>query len=258
MPARHFTRGRLAALAVLSCLAAGGCAAGTPAGTPAGVTTPAAATAHGQPGPRGPAGTAAGTPTAAWTVLPAQLGDSWVYAVDSSVLGTGTETVRITAVKPVAGGQQATMAVSMRLAGSTAPLNFTAQFTDAADGSITFASTSFMGARLAFSSASWPSPAALTPGRPRTSTITQTGLLGSRATERVTISDIGPALVTVPAGSYQATLLEQTATTSKGSQSVVKTWVVNGIGQIKTETTVIVEGKPFATSVQTLTSFTKG
>jgi len=33
---------------------------------------------------------------------------------------------------------------------------------------------------------------------------------------------------------------------------------VNGIGQVKTETTVIVEGKPFASSVQTLTSFTKG
>src|SRR5262249_18433618 len=147
------------------------------------------------------AGTGAGTPAAAWTVMPAQLGDTWVYAVDSSVFGKGTEPVRITAVKPVAGGQRATMAVSLRLAGSTAPLNVTVQFTDAADGSITFTSTSFMGARLAFSSVSWPSPAALTPGRPRTSTITQTGLLGSRTTEHVTITDIGPPPVTVPAGS---------------------------------------------------------
>jgi hypothetical protein len=248
MPARHLALGRLAAVAGLFCLAAAGCAAGTPA----------VVTAHGQPGPRGPAGTEAGTPTAAWTVMPAQLGDTWVYAVDSSVFGKGTETVRITAVKPVAGGQRATMAVSLRLAGSTAPLNFTVQFTDAADGSITFTSTSFMGARLAFSSVSWPSLAALTPGRPRTSTITQTGLLGSKTTEHVTITDIGPAPVTVPAGSYQATLLEQTVTASAGSQNTVKTWIVNGIGQVKTETTVIVEGKPFASSAQTLTSFTKG
>jgi hypothetical protein len=248
MPARPLVLGRLAVLAGLFCLAAAGCAAGTPA----------VVTAHGQPGARGPAGTGAGTPAAAWTVLPAQLGDTWVYAVDSSVFGTGTETVRITAVQPVAGSQRATMAVSLRLAGSKAPLNFTVQFTDAADGSITFASTSVMGARVAFSSVSWPSPAALTPGRPRTSTITQTGLLGSRTTGHVTITDIGPAPVTVPAGSYQATLLEQTATTGAGSQSAVKTWVVNGIGQVKTETTVIVEGKPFASSVQTLTSFTKG
>jgi len=115
-----------------------------------------------------------------------------------------------------------------------------------------------MGARLAFSSVSWPSPAALTPGRPRTTTITQTGLLGSRTTEHVTITDIGPAPVTVPAGSYQATLLEQTVTAGAGSQNTVKTWIVNGIGQVKTETTVTVEGKPFASSVQTLTSFTKG
>ena len=248
MPARHLARGRLAALAGLFCLAAAGCAAGTPA----------VVTAHGQPGPRGPAGTGAGTPAAARTVLPAQLGDTWVYAVDSSVLGTGTETVRITAVTPVAGGQRATMAVSLRLAGSTAPLNFTAQFTDAADGSITFTSTSFMGARLAFSSVSWPSPTALTPGRPRTTTITQTGLLGSKTTEHITITDLGPAQVTVPAGSYQATLLEQTVTAGAGSQSTVKAWIVNGIGQVKTQTTVTVEGKPFASSAQTLTSFTQG
>lgn len=248
MPARRLALGRLAALAGLFCLAAAGCAAGTPA----------AGTPHGQPGPRGPAGTGAGTPAAAWTLLPAQPGDTWVYAVDSSVFGTGTETVRITAVKPAAGGQRATMAVSLRLAGSKAPLNFTAQFTDAADGSITFASTSFMGARLAFSSVSWPSPAALTPGRPRTTTITQTGLPGFGTTEHVTITDIGPAPVTVPAGSYQATLLEQTVTAGAGSQSAVKTWVVNGIGQVKTETTVIVAGRPFSSSVQTLTSFTRG
>ena len=248
MPARHLARGRLAALAGRFCLAAAGCAAGTPA----------VVTAHGQPGPRGPAGTGAGTPAAAWTVLPAQLGDTWVYAVDSSVFGTGTETVRITAVTPAAGGQRATMAVSLRLAGSKAPLNFTAQFTDNADGSITFAAASFMGARLAFSSLSWPSPAALAPGRPRSTTITQAGLPGSRTTEHVTITDIGPAPVTVPAGSYQATLLEQDVTTGAGSQDTVKTWVVNGIGQVKTESTVIVEGKPFASSVQTLTSFTRG
>jgi len=248
MPARHLAPGRLAALAGLFCLAAAGCAAGTPA----------VVTAHGQPGPRGPAGTGAGTPTAAWTVLPAQLGDTWVYAVDSSVFGTGTETVKITAVKPVAGGQRATMAASLRLAGSPAPLNFTVQFTEAADGSITFASTSFMGARLAFSSVSWPSPATLTPGRPRTSTITPAGLPGTKTTEHLTITDIGPAPVTVPAGSYQATLLEQTVTAGAGSQNTVKTWIVNGIGQVKTETTVTVEGKPFASSVQTLTSFTKG
>jgi hypothetical protein len=254
MPARHLALGRLAALAGLSCLTAAGCAAGHSA----------AATGPGQSATSGPAvtgatGTAAAAPaTAAWTVLPAQLGDTWVYAIDSSVLGKGTETLKITAVTPAAGGQRGTMAVSMRLAGSTAPLNVTAQFTAAADGSVTFSSASVMGARLAFPSVSWPSPAALPPGRPRTTTITQAGLLGSKVTEHITVTDLGPAPVTVPAGSYQATLLEQTVTAGAGSQDTVKAWIVNGIGQVKTETTVTVEGKPFATSVETLTSFTKG
>jgi hypothetical protein len=216
MPARHLPLGRLAALACLFCLAATGCAA----------SPPAVDTAQGQPAPGGPAGTKAGTPApaaaaAAWTVIPAQLGDTWVYAIDSSVL------------------------------------NLTVQFTDAADGSVTFASASVMGAKLAFPNLSWPSPATLTPGHPRTTTITQT-ILGSKTTERLTITDIGPAPVTVPAGSYQATLLEQTVTASGGSQDTVKTWIVNGIGQVKTETTVTVEGKPFASTAQTLTSFTKG
>jgi hypothetical protein len=149
------------------------------------------------------------------------------------------------------------MSVSLSVAGSKAPLSFTADFTEAGDGSITFASASVMGAKFPTTNANWPSLAALTQGRPRTSTITES-FLGSKTTERVTLLDVGPATVTVPAGTYQATLLEQTVTDGKGTQDVIKTWVVNGIGQVKTETTVIVEGKHFASSVQKLMSFTKG
>jgi len=40
---------------------------------------------------------------------------------------------------------------------------------------------------------------------------------------------------------------------------VIKSWVVNGIGQVKTETNVTVKGERTAVSlVQELTSFTKG
>lgn len=81
MPARHPARGLVAALAGLSCLAAAGCAAGETA----------AVTAQGQPGSPGSAVTSGGTPAVASTVIPAQLGNTWVYAVDSCVLGKGTE-----------------------------------------------------------------------------------------------------------------------------------------------------------------------
>jgi hypothetical protein len=77
MPARHPARGLLTALAGLSCLAVAGCAAGT-------VATVAA---QGQPGSQGPSGTTGGKPAVASTVIPAQLGNTWVYAVDSSALG---------------------------------------------------------------------------------------------------------------------------------------------------------------------------
>jgi len=246
MPARQHARGLLAALAGLSCLAVAGCASGT-----------AAVTAGGQPGSPGPSGAPGGTPAVASTVIPAQLGDTWVYALDSSVLGKGTATARISAVRPVAGGQRATLATSLRLAASKVPFRFSSDFTLGADGSVTFASTRFLGAKLASANVNWPSPAALTPGHPQTTTVTGS-FLGFKTTERVTITDVGPATITVPAGSYQATLLEQTATGSSGSREVVKAWVVNGIGQVKTVTTVTVKGEREVSSVETLTSFTKG
>ena len=111
MSARHTAGGLLAALAGLSCLAAAGCAAGKAA----------AVAAQGQPGSQRSSGTAAGTPAAASTVLPARLGDTWVYAVDSSALGKGTETARISAVTAVAGGQRATAPGSMTVSSCLRP-----------------------------------------------------------------------------------------------------------------------------------------
>jgi len=247
MPARHHARGLLAALAGLSCLAAAGCAAGTAA----------TVAAQGQPGSGGQPASPGGTPAIAPTVIPAQLGDTWVYAVDSSVLGKGTETARISAARAVPGGQRATLSTSLRLAGSRAPFRFNSDFTAAADGSVRFRSTSFMGARLASANVNWPSPAALTPGRPRSSTVTGS-FLGLRTTERVTVTEVGPATVTVPAGSYRATLLQQTVTEAGGGREVIKSWVVTGIGEVKTATTVFVKGQRSVSTAQALVSFTKG
>jgi hypothetical protein len=255
MPVRHSAKGLFAALAGLSCLTAAGCAAGQAAvHDQTGSQGPSGT--HGSSAAHGSAGTAGGTPATASTVIPAQLGDTWVYAFDSSVLGKGTETSRISAVSPAAGGQRATMASSLSLAGSKAPFKFSSVFTAGADGSVTFGSTSFMGSKLASANVNWPSPAALTPGRPHTSTVTG-NFLGFRTTERVTITNLGPASVTVPAGTYQAVLLEQTVTEGAGNRDVIKSWVVNGIGQVKTDTTVIVKGQRSVSSAEVLTSFTK-
>ena len=247
MPVRHPAQGLFAALAGLSCLAVAGCAA----------SQGAALTAGGQPGSHGASGAPGGTPAIASTVIPAQLGDTWVYAVNSSVLGKGTETNRISAVRPVAGGQRATLSSSLRLAASKEPFKFASDFIAGADGSIKFASTSFAGAKLASANVNWPSPAALTPGRPRTSTVTGS-FLGIKTTERVAVTEVGPATITVPAGSYQATLLEQTVTDRAGGRTVIKAWVVNGIGEVKSQTTVIVRGQHEVSNVEALTSFTKG
>ena len=247
MSARHPARGLLTALAGLSCLAAAGCATGTAA----------TVAAQGQPGSQGQSGTTGGTPAVASTAIPAQLGDTWVYAVDSSVLGKGTATNRISAVSAAAGGHRATLSTSLRLDGSKQPFRFASQFIAGADGSVTFGSTSFLGAKLASANVNWPSPAALTPGHPRISTVTGS-FLGFKTTERLAITEVGPATITVPAGTYQATLLEQTVTSHGGGREVIKSWVVNGIGQVKTEITVFVKGGRNVTTDEALTSFTKG
>ena len=70
----------------------------------------------------------------------------------------------------------------------------------------------------------------------------QLGIPAPAPAERLSITEVGPATVTVPAGTYQATLLQQTVTSRGGGREVIRSWVVNGIGQVKTDTSVLVKG----------------
>jgi hypothetical protein len=82
-----------------------------------------------------------------------------------------------------------------------------------------------------------------------------------RETAHITVQGAGSATVTVPAGSYHATIVDMTmAVTFEGFPVTieVRTWLANGVGPVKSEATTDESGASHIASVQELTSFTSG
>ena len=135
------------------------------------------------------------------------------------------------------------------------------------DGSIQIPLTQF-GASVKIESGAiaWPSAAQLASGQSSTSTIVmkidEAGL-GETVRMPVTVKGEGTVSVTVPAGTYQATLINEEMTTSIDKDKItmdVRTWVANGVGPVKSEVLSNMAGGSANTplSGEELESFTKG
>jgi hypothetical protein len=77
----------------------------------------------------------------------------------------------------------------------------------------------------------------------------------------VTVQGAGTAAVTVPAGSYQATVVNMTITTQVGSYTTsvdIKTWLAPGTGPVKSEVLTHAGGKTKLSTTNVLLTFTKG
>jgi hypothetical protein len=77
----------------------------------------------------------------------------------------------------------------------------------------------------------------------------------------VAVRGAGTETVTVPAGTYQATLVIMTMTEKVGNYTStveVETWQAEGTGPVKTEMLIRAAGNTTLTSTQELLSFTKG
>jgi hypothetical protein len=77
----------------------------------------------------------------------------------------------------------------------------------------------------------------------------------------VTVQGAGTATVTVPAGTYQATIVDMTMVMTVSGITVsieIRTWVANGIGQVKSEVSTGVADHSAVTAISELKSFTKG
>jgi hypothetical protein len=222
-------------------------------------------------GPAPASSSASGTPAAAGGgsgatavgYFPAEVGDTWVYQV--SLDGDkGTVTNQVTSVAPAAGGTEVTMKDTDTVTGSSQVATF--QFIIHPDGSISvpvnFTGDSLF--RLKSGGLAWPSPAQLASGQPENNTMVMTGSVGGKSvtvTTNAVVKGDGTQTVSVPAGSYNATLIDELETEKilgVATTFDIKTWVANGVGPVKEEMASDADGTSMIASSEQLTSFTKG
>jgi hypothetical protein len=202
------------------------------------------------------------TTSAGSTLFPVAVGEKWVYASNLGVGGSSTVTNTIRAVKPVSGGDLVTMTDANHIAGVTKPTQVTYMFYS--DGSIGVPFTQFEGGKVTIKSGSivWPSASQIASGQSHSSVLAISfKTSGQTINEKVhvTVKGGGTQSVTVPAGTYQATVVDQTmAETVLGHRvnTVVRTWLAPGVGPVQSE--VLDKGSIGGVLVrQELKSFTK-
>jgi hypothetical protein len=243
-----------AGLILAGCGSSPGSAAGSAGSSPSGSASKSAA---GSGSTASPAQNSAGT-TASLANYPIAVGDTWMY---QNSLG-GTVTNKMTAVTPVSGGQQVTEVNTIDLTGSPSTTRNTYIFHS--DGSITYPSTGFGSDVSIQGGIDWPPPAALASEQPYKSTLHITlNESGQRLSEtaHITVRGAGTATVTVPAGTYQATIVDMTmSVTVKGFpvSTEVRTWLANGVGPVQSEVVSTALSTTRLVDQQKLESFTKG
>jgi hypothetical protein len=198
--------------------------------------------------------------------FPTTVGDTWKYSNSN-----GTSSVNsIASDTQVASGQQVTMAIAFTDNGTTTHASYdyivqpngeislpTSQFTSS------FANT---GATIKIVSGGifWPSAAQLASGQPVHTTLVMSikvSGVNETITEHITSQGEGTQSVTVPAGTYSASVVNvQEVANIDGYNTTIddKTWLASGIGPVQSELLTVDGGKTDLTDKEELTSFVKG
>jgi hypothetical protein len=254
-----------AALAGVAAIALAGCgsAASTSAasgGSPKGsisasasMSASAITSADATASPSGAAGTSASAP------FPVAVGNTWIYQAVTSINNAhSTDTKKILSVTPTTGGRQVTMSDTVIPGSAKVTQNYV--FYD--NGQIGFPISQSHGVTLVSGNGIvWPNAADLAAGKATHSTSTIKLTSGQFETADVTVSGGGTQSVSVPAGTYQATLVNMTILTHVGSfitTITIKEWTAPGTGPVKSEEIIKAAGQSQVTSTETLLTFTKG
>lgn len=89
----------------------------------------------------------------------------------------------------------------------------------------------------------WPSAAQLASGQPHHDTLVMTMTMAGQTTtmrSHIVVKGDGTQTVRVPAGTYQATVIDELMTEKFSGVAInmdIRTWVVNGVGPVKSEMT---------------------
>jgi hypothetical protein len=263
-----------AALAGAAIIALAGCSASgsgpTPEvsrafGTPTGTSTAAASSAsRAASGTGATSGATANSFAAPASIpFPVAVGDTWLYQTTANINGArGTTTDKIVSAVPTAAGYQVTMSETIDAGGPVTTAEPVYIFYP--NGTIGYPVTGANGVSVVGSGVRWPDAAGLASGRAYHSVlrirVDQAG--SSRyANANVTVQGAGTATVTVPAGTYQATVVDTTIATKVGGFTTtveVKTWLMQGTGPVKSEVFTHAAGKTELITTEELLSFTKG
>ena len=264
--------GAFAVVAAVAGLALTGCGKTSGTGSTAAATTSGVGSATSS-APATSSASAASSASPASVVLPSgslpfptTVGDTWNY---SNSNGTTSEN-KITSATQVAAGQEVAMATSFKDNGTTTHDSYdyivepngqialpTSQFTS---------SMSSAGASVKLLSGGifWPTAAQVSSGQPVHSTLVMEIAVAGKTekiTEHITSTGEGNQSVTVPAGTYTASVVNVAETADFEGFNITiddKTWLATGVGPVQSELISVDGGKTDITNKEELTSFVKG
>jgi hypothetical protein len=243
-----------AALALAACGGSsnsGGTNAGTGASPSSHTSSPSSKTSG-----SGNSGSGSSTTVSSLAVpFPIAVGNTWTYrqTIGDPVVTTN----KITAIVPTAGGEKVYMGHTYYIFHSDGSI--TLPFSQFDQGGNTTASIKLISGTL-----EWPPASVIDSGQATASTLVIAfDVSGQKltATAHITVKGEGTQSVTVPAGTYTATILNMNeAFTLEGHTETIdiKTWVAGGVGPVQTEVTLDVTGTPTLTSKTVLISFKQG
>jgi hypothetical protein len=192
--------------------------------------------------------------------FPVAVGNTWIYQTTAAVDGRRVlQTDRILSVTPAAGNSRVVMSETADADAARTSSQETLVFY--ANGSIGYPVTGSEVSVLG-NGVLWPSAAGLASGQAYHSVLpVKVNKTGPATDANVTVQGSGTHSVTVPAGTYQATLITTTMTVKVsgfGTTEEVQTWVAPGTGPVKSEVSLLTNGQNKVVSTQELVSFTQG
>jgi hypothetical protein len=252
--------GAFAVAAAAAGLALTGCGSASGTGSTAAITTSGAGSTTSSASP------AAAVVSSGSLPFPTTVGDTWNY---SNSNGTTSEN-KITSATQVAAGLQVAMATAFKDNGTTSHLTY--DYIVEPNGQISLPTDEFTSAmsstgvsvKILSGGVYWPTAAALSSGQPVHSTmVMEISMQGTteKITENITSTGLGTQTVTVPAGTYTATVVNVAESAKIMGYSTTlddRSWLANGVGPVQTELISVTGGKTDITNKQVLTSFVKG
>jgi len=191
--------------------------------------------------------------------FPVAVGNTWVYQVVTSINNAhALDTKKVIDVTPVPGGHRVTMSDS---AGGAAADNTLQHYLFFDNGQIGFPVHEARGVSVVSGNGViWPDAAGVASGRPYHSVLNIKLSSGASETADVTVQGGGTQSVSVPAGTFRATLVTMYIVTKVGSLhsiATLKVWTAPGTGPVKTQQVVKAGGKTQLITTSTLLTFTK-